>query len=67
MIYLVTGDVRKTYYMDDKRSLQTEIDLVEADSPQMAATKFKEHYEKQTKNYSIYYYVENIKVKQTIK
>lgn len=66
-IYLVSGEVNvKEYMEDDYHGTSTkEIRLVYAETEEEAQTKFINHFESFTSEYSVYYYVSPYSVSVT--
>lgn len=65
LAYLVDGVISRTPYMGETEHV-SEQNIVMADSPEEAERKFREHYDKQTDEYSMYVHVASCNVKETL-
>lgn len=65
-IFLVQGQVRCSYYMQDDQPVVKEVRLVRAATAVEARVKFEKYWEDQGSAYSHSYYVLNCEVLETV-
>ena len=66
MLYLVTGTVYKSSYMDENDGSAVQQRIVDAYSEEDAKTKFTDHFESKSTDYEVSYRVRNISAFETI-
>lgn len=62
MLYLVTGMVSTSEYEVDGEKSKKATRIVEAETEDSAAEKFREHFDSQTVQYCTYYWVQSVEV-----
>lgn len=65
MLFFVEGEIIRTPYMGEGKALAHRC-LVQADDVDQAEEKYREYWSKQTEEYSVYYYVADCMVSETI-
>lgn len=65
-LFLVTGTVYKTWYMEENPKKTDEISIVWADSADEARSKFEQHFDSLTQEYTVYYSVSNVVAREAI-
>jgi hypothetical protein len=67
MLYLVSGVLTETWYMNDPKPEVSVMRLVEAESEELAIEKFSKHFEDKSSEYCVDYWVCDVVAHEVIR